>query len=72
MKARNVTAAFKVGHHHFCTDKMIDKESTTIVNGAGKKEDIEGRVAQIKAEIEETTSDYVREKLQERRRSRVF
>jgi chaperonin GroEL len=44
---------------------MIDKENTTIVNGAGKKKDIEGRVAQIKAEIEETTSDYDREKLQE-------
>jgi chaperonin GroEL len=44
----------------------IDKENTTIVNGAGKKKDIEGRVAQIKAEIEETTSDYDREKLQER------
>ncbi len=40
----------------------IDKENTTIVNGAGKKADIEGRVAQIKAEIEETTSDYDREK----------
>jgi chaperonin GroEL len=45
---------------------MIDKENTTIVNGAGKKADIEARVAQIKAEIEETTSDYDREKLQER------
>jgi len=45
---------------------MIDKENTTIVNGAGKKKDIEGRVAQIKAEIEDTTSDYDREKLQER------
>ena len=45
---------------------MIDKENTTIVNGGGKKKDIEGRVAQIKAEIEETTSDYDREKLQER------
>jgi len=45
---------------------MIDKENTTIVNGAGKKKDIEGRVAQIKAQIEETTSDYDREKLQER------
>ena len=44
----------------------IEKENTTIVNGAGKKKDIEGRVAQIKAEIEETTSDYDREKLQER------
>ena len=45
---------------------MIDKENTTIVNGAGEKKDIEGRIAQIKAEIEETTSDYDREKLQER------
>jgi len=45
---------------------MIDKENTTIVNGAGKKADIQARVAQIKAQIEETTSDYDREKLQER------
>src|SRR3569623_1579555 len=45
---------------------MIDKENTTIVTGAGKKADIEARVAQIKAQIEETTSDYDREKLQER------
>src|SRR6202007_2695537 len=45
---------------------MIDKENTTIVSGAGKKKDIEGRVAQIKAQIEEATSDYDREKLQER------
>src|SRR6201991_1640460 len=45
---------------------MIDKENTTIVNGAGKKVDIEARVTQIKAQIEETTSDYDREKLQER------
>ena len=45
---------------------MIEKENTTIVNGAGKKKDIEGRIGQIKAEIEETTSDYDREKLQER------
>src|SRR5499425_2689588 len=45
---------------------MIDKENTTIVNGAGKKKDIEDRVSQIKAQIEETTSDYDREKLQER------
>ena len=45
---------------------MIDKENTTIVNGAGKKADIEARVAQIRAQIEETTSDYDREKLQER------
>src|SRR3974390_1412132 len=45
---------------------IIDKENTTIANGAGKKSDIEARVAQIKAQIEETTSDYDREKLQER------
>ena len=45
---------------------MIEKENTTIVNGAGKKADIDGRIAQIKAQIEETTSDYDREKLQER------
>jgi len=45
---------------------MIDKENTTIVNGGGKKKDIEDRIAQIKAQIEETTSDYDREKLQER------
>src|ERR1700726_2300260 len=45
---------------------IIDKENTTIVNGAGKKVDIEARVSQIKAQIEETTSDYDREKLQER------
>ena len=44
----------------------IEKENTTIVDGAGKKKDIEGRVSQIKAQIEETTSDYDREKLQER------
>jgi chaperonin GroEL len=45
---------------------MIDKENTTIVNGLGKKKDIEDRITQIKAQIEETTSDYDREKLQER------
>ncbi len=45
---------------------MIEKENTTIVNGAGKKADIEARISQIKAQIEETTSDYDREKLQER------
>ncbi|MBO6783644.1 MAG: chaperonin GroEL [Alphaproteobacteria bacterium] len=44
----------------------ISKEETTIVDGAGKKSDIEGRVNQIRAQIEETTSDYDREKLQER------
>ena len=45
---------------------VIDKENTTIVNGAGAKKDIDARVTQIKAQIEETTSDYDREKLQER------
>ena len=44
----------------------IDKDNTTIVNGAGKKSDIEARIKQIKAQIEETTSDYDKEKLQER------
>jgi chaperonin GroEL len=44
----------------------IDKDNTTIVDGAGKKNDIQARVAQIKAQIEETTSDYDKEKLQER------
>jgi chaperonin GroEL len=44
----------------------IEKENTTVVDGAGKKKDIDGRVAQIKAQIEETTSDYDKEKLQER------
>ena len=44
----------------------IEKENTTIIDGAGKKADIEGRIAQIKAQIEETTSDYDKEKLQER------
>ncbi|HLK84789.1 MAG TPA: chaperonin GroEL [Xanthobacteraceae bacterium] len=45
---------------------IIEKEKTTIVDGAGKKKDIEARVSQIKQQIEETTSDYDREKLQER------
>jgi len=44
----------------------IDKDNTTIVNGAGAKADIQGRIAQIKAQIETTTSDYDKEKLQER------
>jgi chaperonin GroEL len=44
----------------------IEKENTTVIDGAGKKKDIEGRIGQIKAQIEETTSDYDREKLQER------
>jgi chaperonin GroEL len=44
----------------------IEKENTTIIDGAGQKSDIEGRIAQIKAQVEETTSDYDKEKLQER------
>jgi chaperonin GroEL len=45
---------------------VVEKENTTIVDGAGRKDEIQGRVTQIKAQIEETTSDYDREKLQER------
>jgi chaperonin GroEL len=45
---------------------VVDKDNTTIIEGAGKQSDIEGRVKQIRAQIEETTSDYDREKLQER------
>jgi chaperonin GroEL len=45
---------------------VVDKDNTTIIDGAGKKEDIEARVKQIRKQIEETTSDYDREKLQER------
>src|SRR6202035_4607690 len=62
IKLENVTLAM-LGR----TKKVIiEKEKTTIINGAGKKSDIEGRVGQIKAQIEETTSDYDKEKLQER------
>jgi chaperonin GroEL len=49
-----------------CKRVLIQKENTTIIDGAGKKADIEARIAQIKAQIEETTSDYDKEKLQER------
>src|SRR5437016_2439634 len=49
-----------------CKRLVVDKDNTTIVDGAGKKADIEGRIKQIRAQIEETTSDYDREKLQER------
>ncbi|MFN8644112.1 MAG: chaperonin GroEL [Candidatus Binatia bacterium] len=49
-----------------CKRVVIDKDNTTIIDGAGKKVDIEGRIKQIRAQIEETTSDYDREKLQER------
>jgi chaperonin GroEL len=45
---------------------VVDKDNTTVVDGAGKKADIEGRIKQIRAQIDETTSDYDREKLQER------
>jgi len=49
-----------------CKNVRIDKDNTTIVDGAGNKKDIEARLRQIRAQIEETTSDYDREKLQER------
>ena len=49
-----------------CEKVVIDKENTTIVNGAGEKKNIDGRIKQIKAQIETTTSDYDKEKLQER------
>lgn len=49
-----------------CKRVVVDKDNTTIIDGAGKKADIEGRIKQIRAQIEETTSDYDREKLQER------
>ena len=49
-----------------CKHIRIDKDNTTIIDGAGKKADIEGRINQIRAQIDETTSDYDREKLQER------
>jgi chaperonin GroEL len=62
IKLENVTTAM-LGR---AKKVIIEKEKTTIVNGAGKKADIEARVQQIKAQIEETTSDYDREKLQER------
>ncbi len=62
IKLENVTTAM-LGR---AKKVIIEKEKTTIVDGAGKKKDIEGRVGQIKQQIEETTSDYDREKLQER------
>ncbi|OGQ85936.1 MAG: chaperonin GroL [Deltaproteobacteria bacterium RIFOXYA12_FULL_58_15] len=49
-----------------CKRVTIDKDHTTIIDGAGKKKDIEGRVSQLRAQVEESTSDYDREKLQER------
>ena len=62
IKLENVTSDM----HGRSKKVSISKENTTIVDGAGAKNEIEGRVAQIKAQIEETTSDYDREKLQER------
>ena len=62
MKLENVTLAM-LGR---AKKVIIEKEKTTIVDGAGKNKDIEARVGQIKAQIEETTSDYDKEKLQER------
>jgi len=61
-KLENATADY-LGQ---CEKIIIDKDNTTIVNGVGEKEEITGRVNQIKAQIENTTSDYDREKLQER------
>jgi chaperonin GroEL len=62
MKLENVTLQ-DLGR---CKRIVVDKDNTTLVDGAGKKADIEGRIKQIRAQIEETTSDYDREKLQER------
>jgi chaperonin GroEL len=62
VKLENVTVS-DLGR---CKRLVVDKDNTTLVDGAGKKADIEGRIKQIRAQIEETTSDYDREKLQER------
>jgi chaperonin GroEL len=62
LKLENVTLS-DLGR---CKRVVIDKDNSTIIDGAGKKADIEGRIKQIRAQIEETTSDYDREKLQER------
>jgi chaperonin GroEL len=62
IKLENVTTAM-LGR---AKKVIIEKEKTTVVDGVGKKKDIEARIGQIKAQIEETTSDYDREKLQER------
>jgi chaperonin GroEL len=62
IKLENVTVKDLGG----CKRVIIDKDNTTIVEGAGKKSAIEGRITQIRAQIEDTTSDYDREKLQER------
>jgi len=62
VKLENVTVS-DLGR---CKNVRIDKDNTTIIDGAGKKADIEGRIKQIRAQIDDTTSDYDREKLQER------
>src|SRR3989475_2660759 len=62
MKLENVTLQ-DLGR---CKRLVVDKDNTTLIDGAGKKADIEGRIRQIRAQAEETTSDYDREKLQER------
>src|SRR5438094_1426251 len=62
LKLENVTLK-ELGR---CKRIVVDKDNTTLIGGAGKKADIEGRIKQIRAQIEETTSDYDREKLQER------
>ena len=62
LKLENVT----IDHLGRCKTVKIDKDNTTIIDGAGSREALEGRMKQIRTEIEETTSDYDREKLQER------
>src|SRR5213596_1700050 len=62
LKLENVTLK-ELGR---CKRVVVDKDNTTLIDGAGKKADIEGRIKQLRAQIEETTSDYDREKLQER------
>src|SRR5213593_4078080 len=62
LKLENVTLK-ELGR---CKRVVIDKDNTTLIDGAGKRADIEGRIKQIRAQIEDTTSDYDREKLQER------
>merc|ERR1711901_6941 len=56
----------KLGDLGSCKKIKVDKDNSTIVNGNGKKSDIEARCASIKQQIDETTSDYEKEKLQER------
>jgi len=62
LKLENVTLK-ELGR---CKRIVVDKDNTTLIDGAGKKADIEGRIKQLRAQVEETTSDYDREKLQER------